>query len=89
MVVAGGGFAALLLVLVFRKVKPSFWTGLAAGLYWLALKLGLDIAILVPFTRMPIVTYLYDIGLRYLLIPIFSVAMGATAGAAVSRETLR
>ena len=27
---------------------------------------GFDIAILVPFTKTPIVTYLYDIGLRYL-----------------------
>jgi hypothetical protein len=89
MVVAGGGFAALLLVLAFRRLKPSAWTGLALGLNWLALNLGLDIAMLVPLTKMPIVTYLYDIGLRYLLIPIFSMAMGAVAGAAVSRETFK
>jgi hypothetical protein len=82
MVVLGGGSGALLLVFAFRKLEPSAWTGLALGLYWLALNLGLDIAILVPLTKMPIVTYLYDIGLRYLLIPIFSMAMGA---AAVSR----
>jgi hypothetical protein len=63
---AGGGFAAFLLVLAFRKARPSAWTGLALGLYRLALNLGFDIAILVPFTKTPIVTYLYDIGLRYL-----------------------
>jgi hypothetical protein len=88
MAVAGGGFAALLLVLAFRRLKPSVWTGLALGLTWLALNLALDIAILVPLTKMPIVTYLYDIGLRYLLIPIFSTTMGGVAGASVSRERL-
>jgi hypothetical protein len=89
MVVAGGGFAALLLVLVFRRLKPSAWTGLALGLYWLAINLGLDLAILVPFAKMSTLTYFYDIGVRYLLIPIFSTAVGSAAGAAVSRETIR
>jgi len=79
MVVFGGGFGAALLVLAFRRLEPSAWTGLTLGAFWLVLNLGLDLAILVPLTKMPIVTYFQDIGLRYFLIPIFSMAMGAAA----------
>jgi hypothetical protein len=84
MVVVSGALGAYLLVLAFRKISPLPGTGLALGLYWLALNLALDLAILVPLTKMPIVTYLYDIGIRYLVIPAFSTAMGVAARDAVS-----
>ncbi len=86
MAVVGGGFAAWLLVAAFRRLSPSAGVGLALGCYWLAINLGLDIVILVPLTKMPILTYLYDIGMRYLVIPFFAMAIGAAARDAVSRE---
>jgi len=85
MVVIFGAFGAALLVLTFRRLLPSPRTGLGLGLYWLALNLALDLAILVPLTKMPIMTYLSDIGIRYLVIPCFGLAMGAAAKEAVSR----
>jgi hypothetical protein len=81
MVVVGGGMGAWLLVVAFRRIAPSWRTGLMLGTYWLALNLVLDLAVLVPFTKMPLALYFSDIGLRYLLIPIFAVAMGTRATA--------
>ncbi|MGA7712574.1 MAG: hypothetical protein WCA81_11775 [Rhizomicrobium sp.] len=81
MVVVGGGMGAWLLVVAFRRIAPSWRTGLMLGTYWLAINLILDLAVLVPFTKMPLALYFSDIGLRYLLIPIFAVAMGTRATA--------
>ena len=77
MVVFFGGVGAVLLVVAFQRVLPSLRNGLWLGLYWLAINLALDLLILVPLIGMPLVTYFYDIGLRYLLIPIMSTAIGA------------
>lgn len=79
MVVIGGAAGAVLLVLAFRRIARSLGSGLAVGLLWLAINLGLDLAILVPMSNMTITDYFYDIGLRYLLLPIIAVAMGAVA----------
>lgn len=85
MVVVSGGFGAALLVLAFRRVLPSWRTGLVLGCYWLFLNLALDLLVLVPLTGMTVKTYFYDIGLRYLLIPIVSTAMGAAAAEASAK----
>lgn len=79
MVVIGGGVGAALLVAAFRRVRPSVLSGLALGVLWLAINLALDIAVLVPMSGMTVSGYLQDIGLRYLLLPIVAVAMGAVA----------
>jgi len=79
MVVVFGGFGVALLVVAFRRVEPSLRSGLALGLSWLTINLALDLAILVPLTGMSIVGYLFDIGLRYLLIPIIAAAVGLVA----------
>lgn len=79
MVVVFGGFGTVLLVLAFRRLTPSARTGLVLGCYWLLINVVLDLAILVPLIGMPVVTYFYDIGLRYLLIPIISTALGVVA----------
>ncbi|MBI4723630.1 MAG: hypothetical protein HY765_00985 [Rhodomicrobium sp.] len=86
MVVIGGGLGAALLVLAFRRVPASWQTGLALGCYWLFLNLALDLLVLVAIIGMPVITYFYDIGLRYLLIPILSTAMGITVQEAAERE---
>jgi hypothetical protein len=85
MVVVGGGFAVVLLVLAFRRMRLSWQSGLALGCYWLVLNLLLDLLVLVPLVGMPIGLYFEDIGLRYLLIPIISTAMASAATQAGSR----
>jgi hypothetical protein len=76
MVVVFGGLGTALLIAVFRRLAPSAATGLALGIYWLAINLALDLAVLVPLSKMPLLLYFQDIGLRYLLIPIISLGMG-------------
>jgi hypothetical protein len=79
MVVVFGGFGTALLLAAFRRIRPTMRSGLALGGYWLAINLALDLAVLRPLAGMSVQDYLYDIGLRYLLIPIIAAAMGATA----------
>ena len=79
MVVVGGGIGTWLLAVAFRRMTPSWRTGLTLGGFWLAINLALDLAVLVPFTKMPLALYFTDIGLRYLLIPIIATAMGIVA----------
>jgi hypothetical protein len=79
MVVLFGGLGTALLVLAFRRIQPTLRSGFILGCYWLAINLVLDLVVLVPLVHMPVVTYLYDIGLRYLLIPIIATAIGMVA----------
>ncbi len=79
MVVIGGAVGAVLLVLAFRRAQPSIATGLVIGAVWLAINLALDLVVLVPMSGDSLPDYLADIGLRYLMIPIMAVAMGAVA----------
>lgn len=76
MVVTFGGIGVALLVVAFRHVEPTPQSGLVLGCYWLVINLVLDLLVLVPFTKMAPVDYLFDIGLRYLLMPIIATAMG-------------
>jgi hypothetical protein len=79
MVVAGGGVGAALLALSFRYVEPTPSSAAVVGVYWLILNWALDLAVLVPMSGMQITEYFFDIGLRYLLLPIIAVAMGIAA----------
>jgi hypothetical protein len=79
MVVVFGGLGTWLMVMAFRKLIPTLRSGLTLGCYWLLINIILDLVILVPVTRMPVLTYVYDIGLRYLLIPVIGAGIGAVA----------
>lgn len=79
MVVVFGGLGMALLVAAFRRVPASPRTGFVLGCFWLAINLLLDFAILLPFTKMPALDYVYDIGIRYLLIPIMATGLGVIA----------
>ena len=79
MVVVFGGLGTVLLVVAFKRVTPNAQSGLVLGCYWLAINLVLDFAILVPLVQMQVTTYIFDIGLRYLLIPFISAAIGIVA----------
>jgi hypothetical protein len=79
MVVIFGGVGIWLLLIAFRHIRPTLASGLQVGLYWLAINIVLDLLILLPLTGMAVPVYFYDIGLRYLLIPMIAAAMGAQA----------
>lgn len=79
MIVIFGGLGALLLVFAFRHVSPTLANGAALGGLWLLMNLALDLAILVPMVRMELGSYVQDIGLRYLLMPIMGAAIGTVA----------
>ncbi|MBL9046058.1 MAG: hypothetical protein JNK34_01925 [Tabrizicola sp.] len=79
MVVIGGAVGVGLLVLAFRQTGASVAAGLTIGLLWLAINLALDFLVLVPMSGMTATDYLLDIGLRYLLLPIIALGMGAVA----------
>lgn len=86
MVVVFGGLGTVLLVVAFKRVTPNAKSGLVLGCYWLAINLVLDFAILVPLVKMSVTNYVFDIGLRYLLIPFISTAIGIVAHRAQSGQ---
>jgi hypothetical protein len=86
MVLVGGASGAALLVMAFRRIVASPASGFALGCFWLAINVVLDLATLVFLTKMPVELYVYDIGLRYLLIPIISTSMGSVAARAADRS---
>ena len=91
MVVIGSGAGLLLLVWLFRHIRPTLASGLAVGLYWLALNSArvipdfggfnwvLDILVLLPLSGDPLGVWFMDIGLRYLTLPLIAVAIGYVA----------
>jgi uncharacterized membrane protein YpjA len=87
MVVVFGTLGVALLAVAFRRVAQTAACGLALGSYWLLINLVLDLAILVPLTRMSVAGYFFDIGLRYLLIPAIATGMGAVAERSVKTHS--
>ena len=77
MIVSGSITGSIFLILYFKKIiEKYFREGLMIGLIWLALSWILDFIILIPMSKMDIATYFTQIGLRYLIIPIFSMTIG-------------
>jgi hypothetical protein len=80
MIVVGGVCGASLLVYYFKMIKSRYISeGIIIGLIWLVINFALDLVTIVPMSKMPIMDYCSQIGLRYLLIPIMSVSMGYIA----------
>ncbi len=70
---------SILLILYFKEIIENYFReGLMIGLIWLALSCILDFIILIPMIKMDIdiTTYFNQVGLRYLVIPIFSITVG-------------
>ncbi len=85
MIVVGSATGAALLVFYFRDVRADhFREGVVVGLVVFALNVLLDFIVLLPMSGMGVETYFAQIGLRYLIIPIMSAAIGYVAG----RQTL-
>ncbi len=77
MIIVGSATGAFFLLRYFMHVtNQCLREGVVLGLSWLVINLLLDFAVLIPMTGMSLEDYSYQIGLRYLTIPIFSVAIG-------------
>ena len=78
MIIVGSLIGAYLLVRYFRRVEQNHLReGVYVGVLWLVLNWALDFATLVPMNDMAMGAYFSEIGLRYLTMPIFAVAIGA------------
>ncbi len=77
LLVIASGFGALLLVVYFRSIHNMFLhEGVIIGVSWLIINWVLDILVLLPLSKMTIPVYFAQIGLRYLVIPFMSIAIG-------------
>ena len=71
---------AYLLVVYFKQLKVRFIKeGLIVGISWLAINWLLDLVILLPMAKMSFENWFTQIGLRYLVIPVFSISFGFIA----------
>ncbi len=78
MIVVGSISAAILLVLYFRKINGDYLKeGIIVGLTWLGINVLLDLLVLIPMSGMSIADYFTQIGIRYLVIPVMSITVGA------------
>ena len=77
MIVVGSGVGAALLVWYFKGITDGFLLqGVVLGVSWLLLSWALDMVVLLPLSGMDLSTYMYQIGLRYLMMPIMTTATG-------------
>ncbi|MCK9393806.1 MAG: hypothetical protein WCX30_03550 [Candidatus Paceibacterota bacterium] len=78
MIVTGGLVGTFLMAKYFIKIKGDYLKeGVIIGLSWLAINLCIDLIFVGSgFFKMSFLNYLTDIGLRYLIIPIYSIGIG-------------
>jgi len=80
MIVVGSITGASLLVIYFKRIEKNYLSeGILVGLVWFLMNVILDLIVLVPMSGMDRGTYVAQIGLRYLVIPVMSIAMGIVA----------
>jgi hypothetical protein len=83
------GAVAWAMVWVGRVVPLTTGAGLAIGLFWLALNVGLDALVLLPMTGMGAGVWAADVAPRYLAIPLVAAAIGAAFSPRSSRPAGR
>lgn len=78
MIVVGSISAAFLLVSYFKNINAEYYKeGIIVGFTWFAINVLLDLVILVHMSGMSITDYFSQIGLRYIVIPVMSITIGA------------
>ena len=78
MIIVGSVTGAILLVSYFRKINADYLKeGILVGIIWFCVNIVLDLLILIPMSGMAIPDYFTQIGLRYLMMPAMSIAVGA------------
>ena len=77
MIVVGSTTAAILLVSYFKKVSENYLKeGVVLGIIWVGMSVLLDLIFLLPMSGMVFADYFGQIGVRYLVMPVMTVAMG-------------
>jgi len=89
MIVVGALVGTFLLVLYFKKVEKNYlWEGIKVGVVWILINWIIDLMLVFGgLFKMSIVKYFTDIGLRYLIILIFSVGLAIALKSKVKKET--
>lgn len=88
MIVAGALTGAVLIVHLFSVMNMEFLVaGYIAGAVWLFINWGLDIIILIPISGLDFISYTFQIGLRYLVIPVMTIMAGVIADHAARKES--
>lgn len=78
MIVIGSISAAILIVLYFKKINKDYLKeSIILGLLWFAINIILDLLVLLPMSGISVSDYFTQIGLRYIVIPVMSVMVGA------------
>jgi hypothetical protein len=90
LLVFSAALGTFLILVYLRGVRTRFVreTALLGGV-WLLINWALDAVILLPLSGMDAGTYMAQIGLRYLIIPIIAVGIGYAAEQAVQSATDR
>lgn len=79
MIVVGSISAAILLVSYFKKIDTGYLKeGIIVGLAWFGINILLDLLVLIPMSGMSVADYFTQIGLRYLVMPVMSIMVGAS-----------
>ncbi|MDD3069902.1 MAG: hypothetical protein PHX88_01740, partial [Methanoculleus horonobensis] len=88
LLVFSAALGTFLILVYFRDVHARFiWEGALLGGVWLLINWVLDALILLPVSGMDAGTYMAEIGLRYLMIPIIAVGIGYAVEQAVRSAT--
>ena len=79
MIVVGSISAAFLLISYFKKINTGYLReGIIVGLTWFCINILLDLLVLIPMSGMSVADYFTQIGLRYLVMPVMSIMVGAS-----------
>jgi len=77
MILVGNFTGVILAVIYLLKIEKNFLKeSILIGLVWILINYILDFVILLPMSGMDTGDYFVQIGLRYLLLPIISIAIG-------------
>ncbi|WP_406655931.1 hypothetical protein V7O62_08795 [Methanolobus sp. ZRKC2] len=78
MIVVGSITASILLISYFKKIYSDFLKeGIILGLVWFFINILMDLIVLVQMWDMPFEDYFTQIGLRYVVIPVMCITVGA------------
>ena len=78
MIIVGSISAAILLVAYFKRVTENYRNeGIRIGIFWFVLNILLDMVLLLPMSGMSLPDYFAQIGLRYIVIPVMTIMVGA------------
>ncbi|MFC1536173.1 hypothetical protein ACFL4H_02250, partial [Candidatus Neomarinimicrobiota bacterium] len=78
MIIVGAISGAFLLVSYFKRIHVNYlMESIIVGLTWFVINILLDLLVLVPMLGMSVADYFMQIGLRYLVMPVMSIMVGA------------